>query len=138
MIFEPRHNYHGLFLEVKKEGTIIYRKDGDLTANAHIRKQEEILHNRAFVKLPLFSSIGNAFHRYKSFKFLLSGIDEFSPNVSRKLCAFSSIRGTYLPKILIFSCDSAGQLKIKSIDELFNFNQLSTSWNFQTKLSELS
>jgi hypothetical protein len=44
MIFEPRHNYHGLFLEVKKEGTIIYRKDGDLTANSHIRKQEEILH----------------------------------------------------------------------------------------------
>jgi hypothetical protein len=44
MIFEPRKGYHGLFLEVKIEGTIIYKKDGDLTADKHIREQEEILH----------------------------------------------------------------------------------------------
>lgn len=44
MIFEPRRNYKGLFLEVKREGTRIYKRDGDLTANEHIRNQEEILH----------------------------------------------------------------------------------------------
>jgi hypothetical protein len=44
MIFEPRKNYHGLFLEVKREGTIIYKKNGELTADKHIREQEEILH----------------------------------------------------------------------------------------------
>jgi len=44
MIFEPRKNYYGLFLEVKRDGTRIYKKDGDLTADKHIREQEEILH----------------------------------------------------------------------------------------------
>jgi hypothetical protein len=44
MIFEPRKNYHGLFLEVKREGTTIYKKNGELTADKHIREQEEILH----------------------------------------------------------------------------------------------
>lgn len=44
MIFEPRKNYHGLFLEVKREGTRIYKKNGELTADKHIREQEEILH----------------------------------------------------------------------------------------------
>ena len=44
MIFEPRKNCHGLFLEVKREGTTIYKKNGELTADKHIREQEEILH----------------------------------------------------------------------------------------------
>jgi len=44
MIFEPRKSYYGLFLEVKREGTKIYKKDGDLRKDAHIQEQEEILH----------------------------------------------------------------------------------------------
>jgi hypothetical protein len=44
MIFEPRKNYYGMFLEVKREGTIIYKKDGDMRADEHLKEQEEILH----------------------------------------------------------------------------------------------
>ena len=44
MIFEPRKSYYGLFLEVKRDGTTIYKKDGDLRKDKHIQEQEEILH----------------------------------------------------------------------------------------------
>lgn len=44
MIFEPRKNYYGMFLEIKREGTIIYKKDGDIRADEHLKEQEEILH----------------------------------------------------------------------------------------------
>jgi hypothetical protein len=38
----PRH-YCGLFIELKKEGTRILKKDGTLVADEHIREQWEIL-----------------------------------------------------------------------------------------------
>lgn len=38
-IYEARKGYHGLGLELKREGTIIWKRDGTLTANAHIREQ---------------------------------------------------------------------------------------------------
>lgn len=44
MIFEPKRSYFGLFIEVKRDGTTIYKKDGGLVADKHIREQEEILH----------------------------------------------------------------------------------------------
>jgi len=44
MIFEPRKSYYGLFLEVKRDDTTIYKKDGDIISNAHIQEQEEIIH----------------------------------------------------------------------------------------------
>jgi hypothetical protein len=44
LIFEPRKSYYGLFLEVKRDGTKIYKKDGDLRKDTHIQEQEEILH----------------------------------------------------------------------------------------------
>lgn len=34
---------HGLFIELKKAGTRIYRKDGRLVANEHIREQYDML-----------------------------------------------------------------------------------------------
>lgn len=34
---------HGLFLELKKEGTKILKKDGDLVADKHIREQAKML-----------------------------------------------------------------------------------------------
>ena len=43
MILEPRKNYYGLFLEVKKEGTTIFKKDGDIRSDSHLQEQEEIL-----------------------------------------------------------------------------------------------
>lgn len=43
-ILEPRKGYHGLLLEIKREGTKIYKKDGDMRQDAHLKEQEEILH----------------------------------------------------------------------------------------------
>jgi len=36
MIFEPRKQYKGLFLEIKKEDITIYKKGGGFTSNEHI------------------------------------------------------------------------------------------------------
>lgn len=43
MIFEPRQSYYGLFLEVKKEGTTIFKKNGDIRSDKHLKEQEEII-----------------------------------------------------------------------------------------------
>jgi len=43
MIFEPRKNYYGLFLEVKRENFAVYKQDGGLVSNAHIQEQEQML-----------------------------------------------------------------------------------------------
>ena len=45
MIFQPKGNYyHGMVLELKRQGTQIYLKDGKtLVADAHIREQHDIL-----------------------------------------------------------------------------------------------
>ena len=42
-IAEPRGKYHGLFLEVKRPGVKLYKKNGELVANAHIREQFDML-----------------------------------------------------------------------------------------------
>ena len=49
-IAEPRvksfpNVYHGLFIELKKEGTRIYKKDGTLVSDTHIREQFDMLHD---------------------------------------------------------------------------------------------
>ena len=44
MILEPRRSYYGLFLEIKKAGTTIFKKNGDIRSDAHLKEQEEILH----------------------------------------------------------------------------------------------
>lgn len=38
-----KHVYLGLFIELKKAGTRIYRKDGRLVSDAHIREQFDML-----------------------------------------------------------------------------------------------
>ncbi len=45
VIYEPRKGYHGLFLELKREGTRLLKKDGTIVSNAHIQEQEEMLKN---------------------------------------------------------------------------------------------
>ena len=35
--------YHGLFIELKREGTRIFKKDGTLVADEHIREQYDML-----------------------------------------------------------------------------------------------
>lgn len=42
-IARPAKEYHGLFIELKKDGTSIYRKDGQLVANPHYREQAAVL-----------------------------------------------------------------------------------------------
>ena len=37
--------YHGLFIELKREGTRIFKKDGALVADDHIREQFDMLHD---------------------------------------------------------------------------------------------
>lgn len=43
MIFEPRNNYHGLFIELKKEGTKLYKKNGEPISDEHLTEQASIL-----------------------------------------------------------------------------------------------
>jgi hypothetical protein len=43
MVFEPRRSYYGLFLEVKKEGSVVFKKDGTIRSDKHLKEQEEIL-----------------------------------------------------------------------------------------------
>ena len=42
-ISEPRGGYHGLFLELKRDGVVIFLKNGNITKNPHIREQWEML-----------------------------------------------------------------------------------------------
>ena len=43
MIFEPKANFHGMFVEIKKEGTPIIKRNGELVADEHIQEQYEML-----------------------------------------------------------------------------------------------
>lgn len=43
MIYEPRNDKQGLALELKVQGTKIYRLDGKLVADLHIREQSAML-----------------------------------------------------------------------------------------------
>ena len=43
MIFEPKAEFCGLFLEIKANGTSIYKKNGDFTSNQHLNNQAEVL-----------------------------------------------------------------------------------------------
>lgn len=42
-IYEPFNGFHGLFIELKREGEKIYKKDGSLVADQHIQEQEQCL-----------------------------------------------------------------------------------------------
>jgi hypothetical protein len=44
MILEPVGKYHGLFIELKPEGTRLYKKDGE-PVNDHIKEQRDCLLN---------------------------------------------------------------------------------------------
>jgi hypothetical protein len=39
------YSYYGLFIELKREGTRIFKKDGKLVADEHIREQFDMLHD---------------------------------------------------------------------------------------------
>ena len=41
--YEPRGGYHGLFIELKRTGEVIYNKDGSLRKNKHLEEQRDML-----------------------------------------------------------------------------------------------
>jgi hypothetical protein len=41
--YEPRGKYFGLVLELKRKGTVIFKRDGALVADHHIREQHAML-----------------------------------------------------------------------------------------------
>lgn len=43
VIYEPRRGYYGLFIELKRTGEKIYKKDGTLVADSHILEQAEMI-----------------------------------------------------------------------------------------------
>lgn len=43
MVFEPRRGYNGMFLEIKKDGVNIYKKNGEIKRDKHLQEQEEVL-----------------------------------------------------------------------------------------------
>lgn len=43
VIYEPRRGYHGMFIELKRPGEKILRKDGQVVADKHIQEQAEML-----------------------------------------------------------------------------------------------
>lgn len=42
-IAEPKGAYHGLYLEIKKDGVHIFKQDGTLVSDEHIREQFDML-----------------------------------------------------------------------------------------------
>lgn len=49
LIFEPRHGYHGLFIELKRPGVSFFKKDGITPATEHYAEQWEMI-NRLLSK----------------------------------------------------------------------------------------
>lgn len=43
MIFEARGKYFGLMLELKRQGTNVFKKDGTIKSDQHLQKQNAIL-----------------------------------------------------------------------------------------------
>jgi hypothetical protein len=58
-IINPSRKYHGLFIELKKEGTKVYLKNGKLTSNPHIQEQAAVL--KELNKLGYFARFGIGF-----------------------------------------------------------------------------
>ena len=43
VIYESRQGYKALFIEIKKDGVKIRKKNGDLVSNEHIQEQHEVI-----------------------------------------------------------------------------------------------
>lgn len=49
VIYEPRHGFYGLFIELKREGEAIYKQDGSLRKSEHLEQQKK-MHDRLNAK----------------------------------------------------------------------------------------
>ena len=45
LILEPRNNYHGLLIEIKKDGVRVLKKDGKVPKNDHLQEQWKVVNN---------------------------------------------------------------------------------------------
>jgi len=43
MILEPRGDYSGLFIELKREGEKVFRRDGQIRSDVHLQEQYNII-----------------------------------------------------------------------------------------------
>lgn len=43
VIYEPRRGYQGLCIELKRDGVVIFKKDGTLRADEHLQEQAAML-----------------------------------------------------------------------------------------------
>lgn len=59
----PNGKYHGFFLELKVEGTTIWKKDGELVADKHIRAQFQTL--KILYELGYAATFGIGFEQCK-------------------------------------------------------------------------
>lgn len=55
--------YSGLFIEIKKEGVKVYKKDGNIRADDHLKAQEKMLHKLS--KRGYFTSFASGFDECK-------------------------------------------------------------------------
>lgn len=43
VVFEPKGKFHGLFLEVKKDRSEVFKKNGEFKQNKHVKEQAETI-----------------------------------------------------------------------------------------------
>jgi hypothetical protein len=65
VIYEPRKQFHGLFLELKKEGEVIYRRDGFTLKTHHLVEQAETI--KQLNQLGYFASFAVGFDEAKHY-----------------------------------------------------------------------
>lgn len=43
VIYEAKNGFHGLFIELKKEGTKLFKKNGEMVSDKHIQEQARMI-----------------------------------------------------------------------------------------------
>ena len=64
VIYQPHGAYAGLAIEIKKEGTVLYKKDGTLRASEHLKEQEAML--QRLREAGYFADFGIGFNQVRS------------------------------------------------------------------------
>ena len=76
MIFEARGMYHGLMIELKKEGQSPFKKNGDLKAGEHLAEQAKAI--QSLLRKGYFARFCTGFDEAKEFIDAYMGMDQRS------------------------------------------------------------
>lgn len=57
-IAQPRNGFYGLFLEIKKEGTRVTLKNGEISSDKHIREQFAVLYKLQELGYAAYFAVG--------------------------------------------------------------------------------